>query len=81
MSSYRSVPKVYVVTVPPPIWTVRGGVVGNGLGFLPRRRYESTSVSPIASASWTPKTVSRARRITFVRRSDDNTVRWLTRTI
>jgi hypothetical protein len=29
---------VYVVTVPSPIDTEEGGVVANGLGFLPRRR-------------------------------------------
>ena len=38
MSSNRSLPNVYVVTVPSPIGTVRGGVTGNGFGFLPRRR-------------------------------------------
>ena len=34
MSAYRSLPNVYVVIVPLPTSTVRGGVTGNGFGGL-----------------------------------------------
>ncbi len=69
MSAYRSLPKEYVVIAPSPTSTVVGLVTGNGLGFLPRRRYESTRLIAMPIAIGTPKTTSSVRRTSRIARS------------